>query len=230
MASRTVVIFLSEQGSNSPHCKWTCYDTGLRSAGVVRWHGQVRKGAVSNAMVQYVDVPPTLYELAGGEPAGLAVDGKSFVDVLRGVRSVHSEYVFGIQTTRGIYSGSEAYGIRTVLDKRYRLIWNLNWESDFRNLVTEGFAPYLSWVQLGGRDTFAREQSLRYRKRPEYELYDLDGDPYEMHNLAGEPRTSKTLARLRARLEEWMARQADQGKEMEAAAKSRQPDPGLTER
>ena len=28
----TLVIFLSEQGSNFPHCKWTCYDTGRYSS------------------------------------------------------------------------------------------------------------------------------------------------------------------------------------------------------
>ena len=57
--------------------------------------------------MQYVDVLPTLVELSGGVPGDLDIDGKSFAPVLRGDRTTHSDYVFGLQTTRGIYSGSE---------------------------------------------------------------------------------------------------------------------------
>ena len=44
-------------------------------------------------------------------------------------------------------------------------------------------AMSLSWVRLGKTDPFAREQARRYRARPRYELYDLEADPYEMHNF-----------------------------------------------
>ena len=36
-------VFLSEQGSNFPICKWTCYDTGLRSAQIIRWPDWLKK-------------------------------------------------------------------------------------------------------------------------------------------------------------------------------------------
>ncbi len=219
----TFVTFVSEQGSNFPHCKWTCYDTGLRSSVIVRWPGHVEPGSETDAMVQYVDILPTFIELAGGNPLEFDFDGKSFSGVLRGETLEHNDYVYGVQTSRGIYSGPEAYGIRAVRDRRYRLIWNLNYESEFQNTVTEGFAPYLSWVRKGeAGDAFAREQANRYRKRPEYELYDLQNDPFEMRNLAGDPGLSGIERRLRARLVAWMEQQGDQGKATEAAAKQRQ--------
>ena len=96
--------------------------------------------------------------------------------------------------------------------------------------MAEGFEPYLSRVRLGKTDPFARERTRRYRKRPQYELYDLEGDPYEMHNLAEEPRVQRTVVGLRERLERWMAGQGVRGPETEAAAKLQQPNPGLTER
>jgi uncharacterized sulfatase len=230
LAADTFVIFISEQGSNFPHCKWTCYDTGLRSAAIVRWPGQVRAGAASSALLQYVDILPTFVELAGGDTTKLDIDGRSFARVLRGEAIEHNDYVYGVQTSRGIYSGPEAYGIRTVRDRRYRLIWNLNAESEFQNTVTARLPAYLSWVRAGAAgDPFAGEQARRYRKRPEHELYDLQGDPYEMHDLAAAPRMAQTLARLKAELLRWMDRQGDLGRFTEATAKQRQVDPSPTE-
>ena len=63
----TIFIYTSEQGAQFPGGKWTCYDMGLHVAMVVRWPRQVRAGSLSDAMVQYVDVVPTLLAAAGGQ-------------------------------------------------------------------------------------------------------------------------------------------------------------------
>jgi uncharacterized sulfatase len=223
LADNTFVIFVSEQGSTFPHCKWTGYDTGLRSSVIVRWPGQVAAGSATDAMVGYVDVLPTFIELAGGDPREFDFDGRSFAPVLTGEKAEHNEYVFGVQTSRGIISGPDAYGIRTVRDRRYRLIWNLNHEGEFQNTVTEGFPPFLSWVRKGeAGDVFAREQVERYRKRPEYELYDLEKDPFEMRDLAGNPDMAGVMRRLKAELAAWMEQQGDRGRATEAEAYRRQ--------
>ena len=46
---------------------------------------------------------------------------------------------------------------------------------------------------------------------PDEELYDLQGDPHEIHNLAQSPRYESVLIRLRAALESWIAETHDQG-------------------
>ena len=50
-----------------PGCKWTCYENRLNVGFIVRWPGQVKPGSVSDAMIHYVDVAPTLVEMAGGQ-------------------------------------------------------------------------------------------------------------------------------------------------------------------
>jgi N-sulfoglucosamine sulfohydrolase len=224
----TVVVFLSEQGSNFPHCKWTCYETGLRSACLVRWPGVVTKGATTEAMVQYVDVLPTLFaaaETATVEPVTKAIaelDGRSFLPVLKGEAIEHREHVFGVQTSKGIYHGPDAYGIRTVRDTRYRLIWNLHWRGEFKNSVTKRFAPYLSWKKNAtAGDAFAESQYRRYAKRPEFELYDLRDDPYEMKDLSGSAAHAERLAALKVELRAWMKQQGDEGDATERAAPTR---------
>jgi uncharacterized sulfatase len=218
----TIVIYLSEQGSNFPHCKWTCYDSGLRSAALVRWPTVVKTGSVSFAMIQYIDILPTLIEAAGGNPMTHDFDGRSLLPVLRGERSKHRDFVFGIQTSKGIGGGPDAYGIRTVRDDRYRLIWNLNWQEKFSNGVTRRFPTYQSWkVAADAGDSFAQEQWLRYQQRPELELYDLQGDPYEMKNLANDPREQPRIKSMRRELAAWMKQQGDKGDLTERAALER---------
>ncbi|MBK1877706.1 sulfatase family protein [Pelagicoccus mobilis] len=217
----TLVIFLSEQGSNFPHCKWTCYDSGLRSAGVFVWPGEIEP-SVSEAMIQYVDVLPTLIELAGGRVENGVFDGRSLTALLKGDEHHHHDYSFGVQTSSGIGKGPEAFGIRSVRDKRFRLIWNLNPEGEFQNSVTFQNATFQSWERRAeAGDAFAQEQVSRYRKRPEYELYDMSKDPFEMRNLAGNPEYAEEFKRLKAELDGWMKQQGDAGVETEMAAKER---------
>lgn len=220
--SDTLVIYLSEQGSNFPHCKWTCYDSGLRSACIIRWPGVAAENLTTPAMIQYVDVLPTLIEAAGGSlPKDL--DGRSFLAVLRGLANQHRSHVFGLQTSRGIHNGPEAYGIRTIRDQRHRLIWNLNHEAEFRNSVTRGLAAYQSWERLGKTgDPFARSQWRRYQIRPEYEFYDLAADPGELRNLIDEPGLADRIAKMKSALAGWMAAQGDLGDATERAATQRQ--------
>lgn len=224
LADNTVFLYLSEQGSNFPHCKWTCYDTGLRSAAVLRWPTAVDAGVVSNAMIQYVDVLPTFIEIAGGDPSTFGFDGRSFLPVLKGKATKHSGYSFGVQTSKGIYSGPEpnGYGIRTVRDHQYRLIWNLNWEDSFKNTVVARMDFYKSWrAKADAGDAFAEERYAHYQRRPEFELYDLENDPYELVNRADDPKLKSMQARLFVELENWMKQQGDLGKATELDAENR---------
>lgn len=224
-AENTVVIFLSEQGSNFPHSKWTGYDTGVRSAGIVRWPEMVPENSSSDAIVEYVDVLPTILEAAGGDPAKHDFDGESFLPVLKGEKKQHNDYAFSIQTSKGIYNGPEAYGIRTVRSDNFRLVWNVNHENEFQNLVTGRFMPYKSWEEKGKEgDPFAEKRANWYRDRPEFELYDLRVDPYELHSVADDPAYESVREQLKTELKEWMEQQGDKGAETERNALKRQSD------
>ncbi|QEG00102.1 Choline-sulfatase [Stieleria maiorica] len=221
MADNTLVVVVSEQGNSFPFAKWTCYGNGLQSAMIVRWPGRVQPGAVSDAMVEYVDVTPTFVEAAGGEPAEV-LDGKSFVPVLTGQTDTHKSVTYGIMTTRGIINGSDAYAIRSVRDDRYRLIWNLNHETKFTNACTK--ADYFqSMVQAGrGGDAEAAKLVRKYQYRPEFELFDCDVDPLEMNNIVDDPQHIEVVTRLKGQLRQWMQSQGDEGVETELDALAHQ--------
>jgi uncharacterized sulfatase len=164
----TIVIFTSEQGAQFPSGgKWTCYDTGLKTAFIVRWPGAVAAGSRTDAMTQYVDVVPTLVEAAGGKPETIETgradangntgfDGRSFLSVLKGEADKHRDYVYGVQTTRGIIRGSACYPIRSVRSRRFKYIWNPNHESVFYNVVSTGGQSMLeTWARYAKNDTRA---------------------------------------------------------------------------
>ena len=220
-ADDTIFIFCSEQGSAFPGGKWTCYEAGLREAWLVRWPGRVAAGATTDAMVQNVDALPTLIEAAGGNPRQNDFDGRSYLDVLEERADTHGQHAFGVHTTRGIVAGSENYPVRSVRDNRYKLIWNLNYATKFHNIVTEGADEsdyWAEWVTAAETDPHAARMVARYQRRPEYEFYDLDEDPWELDNRIGDPAHAKRVVMLRETLEAWMDQQGDRGIETEAEA------------
>ena len=221
LSKNTLVMVVSEQGNGFPFAKWTCYDHGLQSAMIVRWPGKVKAGAVTDAMVEYVDVTPTFVDVAGGKPIK-GLDGKSFLPVLRGETQTHKQHVFGIMTTRGINNGTDAFAIRSVRDTRYKLILNLNHESKFTNACTASPAFKSMVAKAAAGDATAKRLVHAYHHRPAVELFDLKTDPLEMTNLAGQTDLKKVETHLRAELAAWMKAQGDEGVATELKAKERQ--------
>jgi len=231
----TIIIFTSEQGAQFPSGgKWTCYDTGLKTAFIVRWPGRVKAGARTDAMAQYVDVVPTLIAAAGGDPGtietgrpdahgGKSFDGRSFLPVLLGRTQTHRDLVYGVHTTRGIIRGSACYPIRSVRSSRFKYIWNPNHESVFYNVVSTGQDAMLKvWDRYAKTDPEAALLVRRYQHRPAEELYDVRQDPFELNNLAGESEYAEIKAELRAELLAWMQQQGDEGIGTELKALERQ--------
>jgi len=217
----TVFMYASEQGNAMPFAKWTCYDNGLQSALLVRWPDHIAAGSVTDAMVEYVDLLPTFIDLAGGkEPAIL--DGRSFLPVLMGTTNHHKDYVFAEQTTRGISNGSEHYGIRRIRSAKYDYILNLTPDATFTNNVTANKGKWTTfwptWKAKAATDPGAEFLVHRFQHRPGVELYDITKDPYELHNLAGDPAMKPVLEDMERRLHAWMKSQGDRGEATEMDA------------
>lgn len=227
LKENTVVMLATEQGNSFPFSKWTLYDQGLRSGLIVRWPGKVKPATRNPAMLEYIDITPTLIDIAGGDPAkintgskdtygNMGFDGMSFKKVLTGERTHMRDYVYGENTTRGIINGSDAYAIRSARNMNFLYIHNLNYHNKFQNTVTHS-PLFKQWmVKDSARTSF-------YVVRPEEELYDLKNDPYQLNNLAGDLKYQKIKAELKAKIEAFMKQQGDEGVQTEMKAFSRQP-------
>ena len=67
----TLFLFASEHGSSMPFAKWTCYNMGLKAAFIARWPKVIKPDTRTGILAQYIDVVPTLFEVAGGNPETL---------------------------------------------------------------------------------------------------------------------------------------------------------------
>jgi uncharacterized sulfatase len=223
-AKDTIVIFTSEQGSAFFGGKWTCYDRGLKTALIVKWPGQIEPGSKSDALIQYVDVVPTLVDIAGGHSkyvdtgrpgaaeGGNGFDGKSFLKILLGGSEEINEYVYGVHTMQGAWVGGP-YPIRSVRDKQYKYIWNPMHERPFVNflMVEDKLHFWESWVRDAATNSQASEIVKRWSRRPEIEFYDTVNDPYELNNLANNPEYAGQMSEMKMQLANWMAQQGDKG-------------------
>lgn len=201
----TVFLQTSDHGAQLPFGKWNLYDEGTRVPLIVQWQGRVAAGVRSSAMVQWIDILPTLIEAGGGRaPADL--DGRSFLPVLLGRTDRHREAIF---TTHTGDNDMNVYPSRSMRTQRWKYIRNLHPEFRFtshidRSVNEDSLAYIASWEKAANTDPRAAFLVKRYRERPAEELYDLDVDPFELNNLAADPAHAGPLAELRQGLDAWM--------------------------
>lgn len=97
LAENTLVVYLSDNGyllyEHKRFEKHTMWEESIKQPLIIR-HPKVGKGGERrDALVEYVDIVPSLLELIGAEPL-TAVQGESFVPVLAGQSTAHRSFAF----------------------------------------------------------------------------------------------------------------------------------------
>jgi arylsulfatase A-like enzyme len=206
-----VFLFTSDHGGQWPLGKWNLYDSGTRVPFIATWPGKIAAGVRSDAMVSWVDIIPTVIDLAGGE-ATEDIDGMSFADVLLGKANGHRDRIFTTHTGDGEMN---IFPIRSVRVGRYKYIHNLRPDAYHTNhsdrLRKDGAGAFWdSWDKAAATDPHAEAKIKRYYTRPEHELFDLEKDPLELTNLAADPRHQSGLKQLQQELAAWTTAQGDE--------------------
>jgi len=178
------------------------------------WPGHIAPGRRTSAMISQIDLLPTMEEAAGGPPLK-GVDGRSMMSVLEGKTDRFRDAIF---TAHSGDAGNRPEGniapMRAIRTDRYKLIINFYPDIPFKDAINVNthFVEnhyWLTWQKLAKTDARAAMIVNKFEHRPPVELYDIRKDPYEMHNLAGDPAFAKTVLALRARLYQWMRSQGE---------------------
>jgi N-sulfoglucosamine sulfohydrolase len=215
-ATNTLFVFSSDHGAQWPFAKWNLYDAGIRVPLIIAWPGVVKPGTRTEAMVSWIDLLPTLLEVAGGKARD--IDGQSFLPVLRGQRRTHRDRIFTTHSGDGRWN---VYPMRSVRTVEWKYILNLHPEFAFTTHIDLpgklGQRDYwATWESAAQTNAEARAIVSAYHARPTEELYDLTADPHEQRNVAADRRHISQLKRLRGELEAWMRSQGDQRAVFEA--------------
>ena len=203
-------MYTADHGGQWPFAKWNLYDAGINVPMIVRWPGMVEPGRTTDAIVSWIDIFPTLLELAKGEvPEG--IDGRSFANVLSDPSDSHREILY---TTHNADKQMNIYPIRSIRTERYKFIRNLNPEtyhsnhSDINRFDGAGLYWH-EWDEAAKESLEAREIIRRYYQREPVELFDLKNDPLEQTNLATDPEYADLITDFQKKLDQWMAEQGD---------------------
>ncbi len=204
-ADQTLVIYIGDHGAQFSRAKATCYEGGLRIPMLIRWPGQVKAGTVRNELVSTVDILPTVIQ-AASLPARASLPGRSLLPLAAGRETAWRTYLFAERTA---YCASSFFPQRTMRDGRYKVILNLL--SDRPNPVAEtyrttqkGFFLYgTNESEIAAAPTQVQTAYNVWRHPPRVELYDLQEDPWEFHNLADQPERAGDLARLLGALQQF---------------------------
>ncbi len=208
----TIIFFWSDHGVGLPRAKRWLYESGTHVPLIVhiperfRVDGQGLPASVDPQLVSSVDFGPTVLNLAGVKIPDY-VQGRAF---LGNHLDAPRKYVYGARDRM-----DERYDIiRSVRDNRYRYIRNF-----------EPLKPYYQYMNTPEQGATMREirkaeqngslssvgELFSADSKPVEELYDVDADPHEIHNLAEDPSYAGKLQEMRAALAQWQNEIGDIG-------------------
>jgi uncharacterized sulfatase len=206
LTENTVVFYFGDHGRPHVRGKQWLYEGGIRVPLIVRDPRRTAAGRVSEDLVSLIDLVPTSLALAGvRKPAFM--QGKVFQGRIR-------EKGDAIFAARDRCDGT-VDRIRAIRTSRFKYMRNFMPERPYTqfNAYKLNSYPVLTLLEVlhaRGELTEAQAQFMAER-RPAEELYDLEKDPHEIHNLAGDPEHASTRKELRRRLRDWIRETDDQG-------------------
>lgn len=215
LAENTIVVFFGDNGAAMVRAKQFCYEEGFHVPLIVRWPAniaapeQFKPGKVDDRFIDGIDLAPTMMAIAGvAKPPKM--QGRVF---LGDHAEAPREYVFGTRDR----CDETVMRIRSVRDVRYRYIRNFTPEVPFLAANKYKETEYPVWnllkkLHAEGKLTPAQD-FLCQPLMPDEELYNLDSDPDEIHNLAksAKPEDQAELKKLREVLGKWIVESGDKG-------------------
>ncbi len=174
LSDNTVVIYTSDQGfflgDHGWYDKRFMYEESLRMPFVLRYPKEVKSGTANNDIVLNLDFAPLFLDLAG-VPIPSDFQGRSFRPLLRGETPAdwRQAMYYRYWMHKAHHNVYAHYGIRT---KRYKLIY------------------YYS-------DALGQVGAVDETYDPEWELFDLEKDPYELNSVYDDSNYATTVRELK---------------------------------
>ncbi len=194
LEKNTIVIFLTDNGMGDPYryntglrgVKGQVYEGGIKTPFFFRWPGRMQGNRDIHTIAAHIDVFPTVMGICGVPvPPGLHLDGVSLLPLLEGKELTWPDRMLYFQQARPDQEGWDVprmYANCAARGPRYKIVMATpHGQKDFPVAQTYG-TP----VAMG--DT---------------ELYDIQNDPNEEHNIATEH--PEIVFEMRRRYEDWFS-------------------------
>lgn len=212
LTESTIVFFYSDHGTGMPRHKRALHDSGMKVPFMIHLPDKyaakfkVTPNTINDNLISFIDLAPTLFEIAGiNIPEGYA--GKSIISTGKVLERTH---LFGASDRV-----DEGFDLsRSIRTKKYLYIRNFlphlpllqpNWYTDHSEIMIE-----LNRVRHD-KNLTQPQKDMFAPNRPIEELYDVDKDPYQLHNLATKAELKQTLNEFRNTLQQEILKNVDTG-------------------
>ncbi len=202
LMDNTIIIYTGDQGfmlgEHDYIDKRWMYDETLRMPLLIRYPKRIKAGSRSGAIVNNVDFPATIIDMAGGKVPDY-MQGDSFKEILyndgkepEGWKQA-SYYRYWMHMAH-MHNNPAHFGIRT---KDYKLIFFYGIDHEERTAEQK----FTKEMQDNKDSSTWEVSSFPEMQTPAgWELYDMKNDPYEMNNIYGDPRYAEIIKQLKADL------------------------------
>ncbi len=176
----TLIVYISDHGDDFPRGKGSIYENGTRIPMIVNFPKQFSSGKVESGLVSTIDILPTVLR-AASLPIPPELPGMSLQDLDAGRRAPR-KYIHTFTTGSSPNLLYTQFGIR---NERFKLVYNPD-----RALNRLALSRYKN-------SNLPEDQQVQaFLHPPEYELFELNEDPYEWKNLAESDGHQHTRKRL----------------------------------
>lgn len=207
LLDKTIIFFWSDHGGPLLCQKRAVGSTGLHVPLIVRFPDNRMAGKVINDVVSLMDLGPTVLSLAGIEPPEY-MQGKAFLGKYKNPEKREANYGSADRFDE-VYDFS-----RSVIDGKFSYIRNFDpgLPYIYRNQYREQIDMTRKLIEMHRNDELTGGAAYIFRdSRDDEELYDLEKDPDEIHNLAGLPEYRERLQKMRKQLASWQLNVHDKG-------------------
>ncbi len=210
LTDSTYIFCFSDHGYKLHRHKQFLYEGGIRMPLLVAGPG-IKSGQVRDDLVSGIDIAP----------ASLAVAGLSIPSFMEGRDFLAKDYTpreyLVAARDRCDYSIEK---IRAIVTPRFKYLRNYLTDRPFMQPSYKDPWP----VSIRFREMMANNEMNETQliffgpEKPPEELYDLENDPHEIHNLAEDSAFQKELDEHRQLLKDWIVETGDQGQATESDA------------
>ncbi|QDV37515.1 sulfatase-like hydrolase/transferase [Tautonia plasticadhaerens] len=212
LADDTIVFYFSDHGGALPRGKRNIHDSGTRVPLIIRFPEKwvhlapAGPGTSVDRPVSFVDLPATLFSLCGVSiPEHF--EGRAFLGPQEAPARSHVFLYRGRMDERDDT-------VRAIRDRRFRYVrnyaphrpWGQHYSYPFG--VLPSMRSWYAEFQAGRCDDV---QARYWGRKPPEELYEVESDPFEIHNLSGSPQHAEVRDRLRGTLRDELISTRDAG-------------------
>ncbi len=223
----TVIMYLSDNGIAFHGAKTNLYDPAIRLPFIVKMPDSKNSGAVTDAMITWADLTPTILDIAGVLETELETrksiveateviwsslpmyedfHGRSFLPVLEDPETGGFDKIFASHTFHEV---TMYYPMRVVQNREFKLIWNIASGLSYPHASDLWESSTWQYVINSDIDTYGPRSVIDYLERPPFELYKISEDPYETTNLAYNDDYADVLNHLKEEIRKFQEKTGD---------------------